>query len=250
MMRLHNVGYTYGGPLVVRDVSFSIELGEIIGIIGPSGSGKTTLLRILLGELVPTHGTLRVSSGYDVATGYVPQLDAGERAFPITVEEAVLLGGAASSARRPGFDRRERRAAMSILDRLGIRSYAKARLNELSGGQFQRVLIGRALMSRPNVLVLDEPTSGIDLQTRTQVLELIEELRAEGYTIILTTHDLNWVAARLPRIVCLNKTVIADGAPIDVLTSDVVRETYSAEMEILVHHGRPIVVDAVPEGLR
>jgi ABC-type Mn2+/Zn2+ transport system ATPase subunit len=139
---------------------------------------------------------------------------------------------------------------MSILDRLGIRSYAKARLNELSGGQFQRVLIGRALMSRPNVLVLDEPTSGIDLQTRTQVLELIEELRAEGYTIILTTHDLNWVAARLPRIVCLNKTVIADGAPIDVLTSDVVRETYSAEMEILVHHGRPIVVDAVPEGLR
>jgi ABC-type Mn2+/Zn2+ transport system ATPase subunit len=172
-------------------------------------------------------------------------MDAGERTFPITVEETVLLGGAALSSRRPWFDRAERRRAHGILERLGIAAFAAARLDELSGGQFQRVLIGRALMSQPNLLVLDEPTSGIDLKTRSQVLQLVDELRADGYTVILTTHDLNWVAAHLPRIICLNRTVVADGSPLQVLTGAVVRQTYGAAMDVLVHNGRPVVVDAV-----
>jgi ABC-type Mn2+/Zn2+ transport system ATPase subunit len=100
-------------------------------------------------------------------------------------------------------------------------------------------------MSQPNLLVLDEPTSGIDLKTRSQVLQLVDELRADGYTVILTTHDLNWVAAHLPRIICLNRTVVADGSPLQVLTGAVVRQTYGAAMEVLVHNGRPVVVDAV-----
>jgi ABC-type Mn2+/Zn2+ transport system ATPase subunit len=100
-------------------------------------------------------------------------------------------------------------------------------------------------MSLPNLLLLDEPTSGIDLGTRQHVLELVEELRADGLTVVLTTHDLNWVAAHLPRIVCVNGTILADGAPADVLTEDVVEHTYGARMDVLLHNGRPVVVDRV-----
>jgi ABC-type Mn2+/Zn2+ transport system ATPase subunit len=245
MIHFDQIGFSYGGPDILHNISAHIDPGEVVGIIGPSGAGKTTLLRILLGELVPTSGSIKMSSDRRLAVGYVPQMDAGERSFPITVEETVLLGGAGLSRRRPWFDKSERFRAHQILDRLGIGDLRLMRLDELSGGQFQRVLIGRALMSSPNLLVLDEPTSGIDLQTRVQVLELIEELRTDGYTIILTTHDLNWVAAHMPRIMCLNKTIVADGAPLDVLTEGVVRATYGANMEVLVHRGRPVVVDAM-----
>lgn len=243
MIRLDGVGFSYGGTEVLVDVDFAIEPGELAGIIGPSGSGKTTLLRILLGELHPTVGRRVSTSPRDVAVGYVPQLEAGERSFPLTVEEMVLLGAAAFSARRPWFDRRERSEVRAILDRLDIADLAHRRLNELSGGQFQRALIARALLSRPELLLLDEPTSGIDLNTRQNVLQLVDELRADGYAIVLTTHDLNWVAAHLPRIVCLNHRVVADGAPLEVLNEDVVAKTYGARMDVVVHNGRPVVID-------
>lgn len=250
MIELRNVDFTYGGPKILSNVNAVIEQGEVLGVIGPSGAGKTTLLRILLGQLTPTSGSLRLAPGQHLAVGYVPQIEAGERTFPVTVEETVMLGGAALSAPRPWFDRGESRRARVILERLGIGELSHARLSELSGGQFQRVLIGRALMSQPNFLILDEPTSGIDLGTRSQVLELVNDLSAEGYTIVLSTHDLNWVAAHLPRIMCLNKKVIADGSPIDVLTREVVQATYSANMDVLIHNGRPVVVDAAGEGMK
>lgn len=243
MITFRQVGFTYGGPPVLHDVSATIMQGEMLGIIGPSGSGKTTLLRILLGELAPTHGEIRYAANAHVSLGYVPQLEAGERTFPITVEETVLLGAAGSSRKRPWFDKSERRQARAILERLDILSFADVRLDELSGGQFQRVLIGRALMSQPTLLVLDEPTSGIDLKTRTQVMGLLRELQLDGYTVVMTTHDLNWVAAQLPRVMCLHKTVIADGSPVDVITPEVVQRTYGLEMDVLVHNGQPVVVD-------
>lgn len=244
MIRLDRIGFAYNRAPVLRDVSLTIDAGEVVGIIGPSGAGKTTLLRILLRELVPTEGRLAGMDADRLRIGYVPQLDAGERTFPLTVQEMVLLGGAATSRWVPWFDPAEKRRAFGILERLGIAGLRGSRLDELSGGQFQRALIARALMARPTLLVLDEPTSGIDLNTRRQVLDLVAELSGDGFTIVLTTHDLNWVAAQLPRIVCLNTTVIADGAPLQVLTGDVVRATYGAAMDVIVHGGRPVVVDA------
>jgi len=243
MIELRGVGVDFGSTHALRDVDLLIGAGELVGIIGPSGSGKTTLLRLLLGEIAPTTGALLRDPRMPFAPGYVPQLEAGERTFPLTVTDMVLLGAASYSASRPWFSRAERRDALAILERLGIAHLHGRRLDELSGGQFQRALIGRALMSLPNLLLLDEPTSGIDLGTRQHVLELVEELRADGLTVVLTTHDLNWVAAHLPRIVCVNGTVVADGSPADVLTGDVVERTYGARMDVLLHHGRPVVVD-------
>lgn len=248
MITIDNVGFSFGAKPVLQGIDAILQPGELVGIIGPSGAGKTTLLRILLGELVPTVGHVSNSSGRPLSVGYVPQLDSGERSFPITVEEMVLLGGAAASRRRPWFDQSEKAAATKILKRLEILKFANNRLSELSGGQFQRALIARALMSNPSLLLLDEPTSGIDLHTRQQVLEIVYELRADGITVVLSTHDLNWVAAHLPRIICLNKVVTGDGNPRMVLTPEVVMKTYGAKMDVILHNGRPVIVDHLDVG--
>lgn len=248
MIEIRRVSHAFGDKAVLRNVTTWIGPGELLGIIGPSGAGKTTLLRILLGELTPTRGTVTSTSRTPISVGYVPQLDAGERSFPLTVREMVLLGAAAQSSRVPWFSPVEKRRVSTILDRLGILGHEHSRLDELSGGQFQRALIARALMAQPSLLILDEPTSGIDLRTRQHVLELLDDLRQEGLTVVLSTHDLNWVAAHLPRIICLNRTVIADGAPIDVLNSNVVRATYGADMDVVSYNGRPVVVDATSPG--
>jgi ABC-type Mn2+/Zn2+ transport system ATPase subunit len=245
MITLQNLGFAYGDQRVLYDITTQFLPGEFVGIIGPSGSGKTTLLRILLGELQPTRGLIKTSKGANLSVGYVPQLDSGERTFPLTVEEMVLLGAASFSRKVPWFSRSEKREMANILERLGILQLKDNRLSELSGGQFQRVLIARALMARPSLLLLDEPTSGIDLHTRQQVLDLVYELQSDGFTIILTTHDLNWVAAQLPRILCLNGTITGDGAPAEVLTPTVVHQTYGAQMDVIFHQGRPVVVDSV-----
>jgi len=245
MIHADRLEFAYGAEPVLRDVNIKIADGELVGVIGPSGAGKTTLLKLILGELAPTEGSIGRDDGVALRVGYVPQLEAGERSFPLTVEEMTLLGRAATSRRLPWFSRHEKASALDVLDRLGVSGLARRRLDELSGGQFQRVLIARALMSDPDLLLLDEPTSGIDVSARQQVLELVDELHQDGFTIILTTHDLNWVAPRLPRIVCLNHTVVADGSPLEVLTPEVVRRTYSAEMDVIVHEGRPVLIDSV-----
>jgi ABC-type Mn2+/Zn2+ transport system ATPase subunit len=248
-IELERVGVNFGRKTALRDVDLRIGPAELVGLVGPSGAGKTTLLRLMLGEIAPTTGTIRRPSdagrprGSRAPIGYVPQLDASERTFPLTVQGAVELGAAATSPKVPWFSRAERTAARRALDRLGIDDLRNRGLHELSGGQFQRVLFARALVASPRLLLLDEPTSGIDLKTRAEVLALIGDLRADGLTIVMTTHDLNWVAAHLPRIVCLNETVRADGAPVDVLRPDVLHDTFGAQVTVLEHQGRPVIVD-------
>jgi zinc/manganese transport system ATP-binding protein len=244
---MSGVGVRFGRTRPLRDITLHIDAGELVGIVGPSGAGKTTLLRLLLGEIAPSEGTLEypgTARGQRATIGYVPQLDASERTFPVTVQGAVELGAAATSSRVPWFSRAERAAARRALERLGIGELHARGLHELSGGQFQRVLFARALVSEPQLLLLDEPTSGIDLQTRAEMLALVDELSHDGLTIVLTTHDLNWVASHLPRIVCLNQTVQADGSPLDVLRPDVLRNTFGADMHVIEHAGRPVIVDA------
>ncbi len=246
-VELNGVDAILGSNRVLRSVDLQIAVGELVGIVGPSGAGKSTLLRLIIGELKPSAGTVRVlgrnGGSRPNGVGYVPQIEGSERSFPLTVQGAVELGLAATSRRVPWFGRSERAAARGSLDRLGIGHLADCGLHELSGGQFQRMLFARALVLSPTLFVLDEPTSGIDLQTRAEMLGLLDELRRDGLTIVLTTHDLNWVAAHLPRIVCLNGRVIADGSPTQALTPDNLRETFGATVEVIDHGGRPVVID-------
>jgi ABC-type Mn2+/Zn2+ transport system ATPase subunit len=130
-----------------------------------------------------------------------------------------------------------------VLERLGLGGLHDRHIRELSGGQQQRVFVARALFHRPELLVLDEPTSGVDVRTRHEVLHLLADLHDDGVSIVLSTHDLNGLAAHLPRLICMNVDVIADGPPLEVLNSEVLEQTYGAPMEVLVHGGMPLVLE-------
>ena len=240
LLRLERVTCRYGHDLVLVDVDLTVADGQFIGIVGPSGSGKTTLLRILTGTVAPVSGS--VVRRRDVRVGYVPQVDSVSWSFPVTVSECVLMGRT-DGRRLPWRSKAEQSEVTTLLERLGIGDLADRHIRALSGGQQQRMFIARALLRRPQLLLLDEPTSGVDVRTRHEVLHLLDELNSEGLAIILTTHDLNGIAAHLPHLVCLNTEVIAAGAPRDVLTTDVLERTYGARVEILEHAGMPVVLD-------
>jgi ABC-type Mn2+/Zn2+ transport system ATPase subunit len=148
---------------------------------------------------------------------------------------------------RPRFGRldgRDARRTAHVLDRLGLAGLAGRQISALSGGQQQRVFLARALVHDPDVLVLDEPAGGVDVATRHEILHLLADLHHDGMSIVLTTHDINGLAAHLPRLVCLNRTVVADGPPAEVLHPYVLERTYGAPMSVLQHGGMPVVLES------
>jgi ABC-type Mn2+/Zn2+ transport system ATPase subunit len=247
LIGVHDVTFGYGGAPVLREVSYDVEPGEFTGIVGPSGSGKTSLLRVLLGTVTPQQGTVTRAAG--LAVSYVPQLETVNWNFPVTVAECVLMSRA-SRRLMPWATAREKGDVASVLDRLGISDLGARHIRELSGGQQQRMFIARALVRRPALLLMDEPTSGVDVATRHEVLHLLDDLNRDGLAIVLTTHDLNGMAAHLPNLVALHQRVIAAGSPAQVIVPDVLERTFGARMEVLQHLGMPVVVDAADVGVR
>ncbi|MBI4729572.1 MAG: metal ABC transporter ATP-binding protein [Acidobacteria bacterium] len=244
LIRFERVTCRYGAEPVLSEVDLSVPAGGFLGVVGPSGSGKTTLLRAVTGAIRPVAGRIVRPSG-PVTIGYVPQVETVNWFFPVTVRQAVLMARI-DSRRLPWASRAEIREACGVLERLGLGSLAGRHIRELSGGQQQRVFVARALLGRPQLLLLDEPTSGVDVRTRHEVIHLLHELHHEGLAILLTTHDLNGIAAHLPQLVCLNREVVATGSPREVLTPEVLERTYGAPMEVLTHGGMPVVVEAGP----
>jgi ABC-type Mn2+/Zn2+ transport system ATPase subunit len=240
LVRLEGVTCGFGGAPVVEAADLTIGSGDFTGVVGPSGSGKTTLLRAVLGTVRPASGTVWRRPGLSV--GYVPQVETVNWSFPVTVFEAVLMARP-QRRRLPWASAGERHELDELLARLGLEGLARRHISELSGGQQQRVFIARALLRRPPLLLLDEPAAGVDVRTRHDILHLLADINGEGTAVVLTTHDLNGVAAHLPRLVCLNREVVADGPPVDVLTPAVLERTYGAPLEVLDHGGMPVVVD-------
>ena len=244
LISLRGVAAGYKDSVVIRDVDLDIDTRTFTGIVGPSGAGKTTLLRLLLGSLEPSHGTIERAPG--VAVSYVPQLETVNWNFPVTVTECVLMSR--GGRRVPWPSRSEKAEAVAVLDRLGIGDLGHRHIRELSGGQQQRMFLARALIRRPQIMLLDEPTSGVDISTRHDVLHLLAELHDDGMGIVLTTHDLNGMAAHLPDLVCVNGRIVAHGTPEDVITPAVLEQTFGARMEVLQHLGMIVVVDSSGPG--
>ncbi|MBA3944530.1 MAG: metal ABC transporter ATP-binding protein [Herpetosiphonaceae bacterium] len=242
----------YDDQAVLEDITLQIMPGQFVGLVGPSGSGKTTLLRTLMGMVTPAAGSVevlgqRVQGRAPARIGYVPQLETVDWNFPVTVEEVVLMGRTMRSGIWPWPNRETRAQMATILDQLGIGALAKRHIRMLSGGQQQRVFLARALLSDPKLLLLDEPTSNVDIRTRDEILHLLADINRDGIAVVLTTHELNSVATHLPWVICLNRAVIAQGRPNHIFTTEVLSRTFNAEM-MVIKQGDLLLVADRPHG--
>jgi manganese/zinc/iron transport system ATP- binding protein len=221
----------YGRRPVLTDLSFQIPDGDFLGLVGPNGAGKTTILRAILGSLSPLAGTITRADG--LRFGYVPQRDQVDYNFPLKVLDVVLMGryDRVGLARRPG--RRDRARARAALEHVGIADLADEPLSSLSGGQRQRALIARALVGEPNLLILDEPTNGMDLVSTTQILALVRELHeSDGLTVLMVSHALNEVANYVRRIALVLEGSFRVGDVDEIITEETLTEMYGIPVEV------------------
>lgn len=235
-----NVSFAYtGGGTVLERITLEIADGEFLGILGPNGGGKSTLLKLMLGLEHPNSGSVRVAGlPPDEARrrgmiGYVPQRSEAERVFPLSVRSVVELAGEPRLAPWRWIGASRRAELASLIELVGLGAQLRRPVGELSGGQFQRLLIARALASKPRILALDEPTVGIDPAGQERFSELVQELhRRLGLTILLVSHDVRAIAsgaARCDRVACLSRTLHFHAAP-QGLTPQVLAEVFSHDL--------------------
>jgi zinc transport system ATP-binding protein len=244
VVRLDRVSVTYGDLLVLEDVSLEVARGAFLAVIGPNGSGKTTLLKVMLGLVRPTQGEVRV---FDRAPwllrsdrqriGYCPQGVAVDLHFPVRAGEVVLMGryGRIGLVRRPSAA--DRAAARRAMERVGVAELADRPIARLSGGERQRVFLARALAAEPELLLLDEPTTGVDTAATESLFELLRSLHDAGITVVVVSHDVGVVASYVDGVACINRRLVAHGRPEEVLASSALEEMYGCEAMFL-HHGR------------
>jgi ABC-type Mn2+/Zn2+ transport system ATPase subunit len=222
LARTRELAAGYGRLPAIEDISFEVDAGQRVALLGPNGGGKTTLLRVLLGELRPMKGSVEVRS----RAATVPQTERSRLDFPVSALDVALMGALSRLPwwRRPGHADRE--IAHEALERVGVAGRAGDTFGDLSGGQRQRVLIARGLVQDAELLLLDEPFSGLDVPAARSLEALIAELAREGRGIVIATHDLSQ-ARRWDSVLCLNHRQIAFGGPEEVLDREVLEATYA-----------------------
>jgi zinc transport system ATP-binding protein len=211
-LALEHVSFAYGhGPLVLQDVDLSVERGDFVAIAGPNGGGKTTLLRLILGLEQPTAGLVRVLLE---RKGYLPQRAQTAIDAPLTVRELVGAGRVARSRLLGPLGRGDREAVREAIERVGLTTQADRRLTTLSGGQQQRAFIAKALAGEPELLALDEPTTGVDVEAQEAVAVLLQRLGTElGMTVLYVSHEFGAVEHFVERIVLVREQIVFDGPP-------------------------------------
>lgn len=234
---LEDVWYRFdGGPPVLEAVSLRIPDKEFIGVVGPNAGGKSTLLKLILGLYQPYRGRVRVLGDSPARArrriGYVPQYPTFSRDFPTDVRHAVLMGRLGISGGVGGYSEADHARAREAMAETEVESLAGRNINTLSGGQLQRVLVARALVCEPRILLLDEPTSNIDQRVETDIFDYLREFNRR-MTIVVVSHDIGFISRYVDRVACLNKTLIChDTADIDGRT---IQELYGADVQMVAH---------------
>jgi len=241
---IRNMSFSYGGAPVLEDVSLQVAAGEFLGIVGPNAGGKSTLLKLILGRLDPQSGEIVVLGKRPrEATrrlGYVPQHPGFPGDFPITVEQVVLLGCLGRRS-RPGWlgaltpdviGKADRQATRRALEEVEAADLADRRIGSLSGGQLQRALLARALVSEPTIMILDEPTANIDLRLESDIFDLLKQLNAR-MTILLVSHDVDFICGYVTRVACINRTLVCHRT--DAIDGRVIRDLYGEQVRMVAH---------------
>lgn len=236
-IKIEDLSVYYGKTPAITDVCFNVDEREYLGIIGPNGGGKTTLLKAILG-LIPTNSGKIEIYGQKISknrklVGYVPQIATMDKRFPISVFEVVLTG-ILNKGISPffKFQLEDKEKAYEALEKVGIQHLRDRQIAELSGGEFQRMLIARALTVCPKILILDEPTASVDAGSREQIYNLLSELNKD-MTIILVTHDLLAVSSQVNRLACLNEKLVYHGEP--ELSENIVTKLYGCPVDLIAH---------------
>jgi len=243
-IELNNVSFSYDHNPVLENLTFIIRKGEYLGIIGPNGGGKTTLVKVILGLLHPATGSITLfgKDWHDFKDkhriGYVPQrVTQNDREFPATVFEVVRTGRVARLGFFQRLTKKDNEAVERAMEIAGIAKYRDTLIGNLSGGERQRVFIARALASEPDVLILDEPTVGVDIGAQKVFYEFLSSLNKEhNLTILFISHDVDAVSQETNTVLCLNKTMVCHGLPGDLLNEHVLESLYGKHSQIVNHN--------------
>ena len=244
IVQLENISVSLDNKLILKDINLMIKEGHFVAIIGPNGAGKTTLLKVITGLIKPTAGKVKLFGEekfrqYQLI-GYVPQLKKVDWNFPITVFDAVLMGRYSNMGffRKPSAE--DKTIVRQCLEKVQLAEYENYQICQLSGGQQQRVFIARAISSKPGLLILDEPTTGIDQSSRDFFYTMIETLKKDfNLTILYVTHELEVIPRLADEVVCLNRTVHIHGKPEAMLADEHFKTFYGAESEWIYHGDIP-----------
>ena len=242
LVEVEAVRLTYGAVRVLEDINLTVTAGDFLGIIGPNGSGKTTLLRVILGLAAPDTGHVRLFGKPPAAfrqwerVGYVPQKATLDPGLPATVAEVVATGLVASLGLFQHVRAAGRARIREVLAQVGMQAHARARIGTLSVGQQQRALIARALVSDPELLILDEPTGGIDPEAQSTFYGLLNHLNRErGVTLVLVSHDVGVVSKEVTKLACLNRRLVFHGRPADFLSDAALSALYGPSVRVVTH---------------
>ena len=237
-LHLAQVSVRYGAVAALDEIELRVEQGDQIAVVGPNGAGKSTLFNVITGIVKPTSGRVDVygsEPGGHICIGYVPQRSKIDWRFPVNVADAVMMGRVGRIGLFHWAGRKDREAVARALEAVEMSHLADRQIGELSGGQQQRVFIARALAQETQLLLLDEPLSGLDLPSQEAILAILDGLRKQGITLLVATHDLNQAAASFPLVLLLNRRIIRFGPPAEVLTPANLAAAYGGHLHVV--HG-------------
>ena len=242
LIAFENVDMGYGKRKVLTNITFDVVYGDFLGIVGPNGAGKTTLLKGILGLLKPIGGTIKTASE-GLRIGYVPQRDSVDSLFPLTVMDIVLMGRYTSLGMFQRPTKADKEAALKAMEHVDIVNLSDRAYPNLSGGQKQRALIARALVGKPNLLILDEPTNGMDLVSERAIMELVRHLHeTDKITVLMVSHLLNTVVNYAHRIAIVGDGTLREGSINDMITTESMTKLYNLPVQVVEIEDRKIIL--------